>query len=147
VVPSESAFQVLKPDNNLVTTLTGELLNAQGHSFANFNGGALGNTTNYGLIPSVNAPEDADNFIGNNPYVTGTLEIAFNVSGPVTAADLSNVYFLFGAADPPNAIIPGTLMTPEPASVTLLVSGFLAFGGFGLYRRRRGRAPESTPAC
>jgi hypothetical protein len=30
--------------------------------------------------------------------------------------------------------------TPEPATLTLLVSGFLTAGGFGLYRRRRTRA-------
>jgi hypothetical protein len=36
---------------------------------------------------------------------------------------------------------------PEPASITLLVSGFFAIGGFGIYRRRRGRASESNPAC
>ena len=36
---------------------------------------------------------------------------------------------------------------PELASITLLASGFLAFGGFGLYRRRRGRAAESSLAC
>jgi hypothetical protein len=36
--------------------------------------------------------------------------------------------------------------TPEPASITMLVSGFFAAGGFGLYRRRRGRS-ESGTAC
>jgi hypothetical protein len=37
--------------------------------------------------------------------------------------------------------------TPEPTTITLLASGFLAFGGFGLVRRRRrGRATEPTPA-
>jgi hypothetical protein len=34
--------------------------------------------------------------------------------------------------------------TPEPASVTLLVSGFFAIGGFGLVRRRRGTASATT---
>jgi hypothetical protein len=36
--------------------------------------------------------------------------------------------------------------TQEPASITLLVSGFLTAGGFGLVRRRRGSATEPTPA-
>jgi hypothetical protein len=36
--------------------------------------------------------------------------------------------------------------TPEPTSITLLVSGFLTAGGFGLYRRRRGKATEPTSA-
>ncbi len=36
---------------------------------------------------------------------------------------------------------------PEPASITLLASGFLAFGGFGHYRRRLGRVAESSLAC
>jgi hypothetical protein len=35
---------------------------------------------------------------------------------------------------------------PEPASITLLTSGLLAAGGFGLYRQRRG-ASQPTPGC
>jgi hypothetical protein len=35
--------------------------------------------------------------------------------------------------------------TPEPASITLMASSCLAFGGFGLYRRRRGRSIGSRP--
>jgi hypothetical protein len=36
----------------------------------------------------------------------------------------------------------------EPFLGPTLVSGFLAFGGFGLYRRRRhGTTPEAVPAC
>ncbi len=38
------------------------------------------------------------------------------------------------------------LSTPEPATFTLLATGFLAFGGYGLFRRRRG-ATETTPVC
>ena len=37
--------------------------------------------------------------------------------------------------------------TPEPATITMLVSGYFAIGGFGLYRRRRRRASESSPVC
>jgi hypothetical protein len=37
------------------------------------------------------------------------------------------------------------LSTPEPATFTLLATGFLAFGGYGLFRRRRGTT-ETTPA-
>lgn len=36
--------------------------------------------------------------------------------------------------------------TPEPATLTLLASGILAIGGFGLYRRRRKTSGSST-AC
>jgi hypothetical protein len=37
--------------------------------------------------------------------------------------------------------------TPEPATLTMLASGFVAFGGFELNRRRRrGRATELSPA-
>jgi hypothetical protein len=36
--------------------------------------------------------------------------------------------------------------TPEPAPITLLASGFFAIGGFGIYRRRCGRAAEPTQA-
>ena len=50
----------------------------------------------------------------------------------------------------PSNLDPGGFLTPtstpEPASLTLLVSGFFAIGGFGLYRRRRGRASDSSPA-
>jgi hypothetical protein len=48
------------------------------------------------------------------------------------------------AAPPPPGN--GPKSAPEPASITLLVSGFFAAGGFGLYRRRRGAAGSST-AC
>ncbi len=38
------------------------------------------------------------------------------------------------------------LGTPEPATFTLLATGFLTFGGYGLFRRRRA-ATETTPVC
>jgi hypothetical protein len=37
--------------------------------------------------------------------------------------------------------------TPEPASIALLVSGFLGFGGFGLYRRRRGTTERESASA
>ena len=41
---------------------------------------------------------------------------------------------------------PQAAATPEPATTTLLGTGLVAFGGFGLYRRRRGTS-RTTPAC
>jgi hypothetical protein len=38
------------------------------------------------------------------------------------------------------------ITTPAPATFTLLATGFLAFGGYGLFRRRRGTA-ETPPVC
>jgi len=40
-----------------------------------------------------------------------------------------------------------SISTPEPGFLTLLASGFLTAGAFGLYRRPRGKASEATPAC
>jgi len=36
--------------------------------------------------------------------------------------------------------------TPEPATFTLFAIGFLAFGGYGVFQRRRAAA-ETTPVC
>jgi hypothetical protein len=41
--------------------------------------------------------------------------------------------------------VPRGISTPEPTTFTLLASGFLTAGGFGLVRRRRGRASDSSP--
>jgi hypothetical protein len=41
-------------------------------------------------------------------------------------------------------IVPAGSVTPEPATLTLLGTGFFAIGGFGLLRRRRGNAPRSN---
>jgi hypothetical protein len=48
---------------------------------------------------------------------------------------------LFGLSEPIN------VSTPEPASITLLAAGILTAGGFGIVRRRRGRASESNPVA
>lgn len=146
-VPSESAFTPLKADNYAVTSFTDSLLTTGLVSYTSFNGSGIGSGSNYGVIPAVSGPADSDNFIGNNPYTYGTVYIAFSVSGPVTASEISNVNFIFGTADPPNAIIPGGFVenpdvTPEPASCTLLATSFLAFGGIGI--ARRGRASRSN---
>jgi len=71
-----------------------------------------------------------------------------DVAGDVTAYGLFS--FTFGVGNLyVSPLTSGELTpinTPEPASITLLVSGFLTAGGFGLYRRR-GRASESSPAA
>jgi hypothetical protein len=38
------------------------------------------------------------------------------------------------------------ISTPEPATFTLLATGLVACGGYGLFRRRR-KAPETPPVC
>jgi hypothetical protein len=140
-VPSESAFTPLKADNYAVTSFTDSLLTTGLVSYTSFNGSGIGSGSNYGVIPAVSGPAASDNFIGNNPYTYGTVYIAFSVSGAVTASDISNVYFVFGTADPPNAIVSSTvdnsIVTPEPASVTLLASCLFSCGGLGIARRRR----------
>jgi hypothetical protein len=75
------------------------------------------------------------------PYqvtITSTPNIGGGV-GTRTMLESGTFDWQFSANDP-------NLATPEPASITLLASGFLAAGGFGVIRRRRGRAPESSPA-
>lgn len=67
--------------------------------------------------------------------------LLFSDSGPTFALNLPpatpNDPWLIATASP----------TPEPTTITMLVSGFLAIGGFGLFRRRRRGASESTPQC
>jgi hypothetical protein len=140
-VPSESQFTPLKADNYAVTSFTDSLLTTGLKSYTSFNGAGIGSGSNYGVIPAVSGPAASDNFIGNNPYTYGTIYIAFNVSGPVTASEISNVNFVFGTADPPNAIIPGTDITPfiapQPGFFTLLASCFVVCGGIRFVRRGR----------
>jgi hypothetical protein len=141
VVPSETEYQLLSNahDNALVTSFTDDLLNTSGHSFTSFTGAGLGSGTNYGVIPQVSGPVNADNFSGNNPYTWGMVEIKMAVSGPVTAADISGINFIFGAADTagvgPNAIVPGSPV-PLPSvapTCAVLLSGV---AGFGFFRKR-----------
>jgi hypothetical protein len=47
-----------------------------------------------------------------------------------------NAFALYGLSSPIDAPRPPA-PSPEPTTITLLASGFLGFGGFGLYRRRR----------
>jgi hypothetical protein len=74
-------------------------------------------------------------FLGAIETIPGVYITGFSVAtenGPGWAAGLTNVEL--GVA------------TPEPASITLLVLGCFAFGGFSLYRRHR-RAAGSSTAC
>jgi hypothetical protein len=141
-VPSESAFTPLKADNYAVTSFTDSLLTTGLKSYTSFSGTGIGSGSNYGVVPAVSGPAASDNFIGNNPYTYGTIYIAFDVSAAVTASDLSSVYFVFGTADPPNAIVAASsvnpfISSPEPGSLTLLASCFAVCGLGGL---RRGMA-------
>jgi hypothetical protein len=84
-------------------------------------------------------------------FVAGTTSpqsSVFNLAGPIPSESLLTTStsptdhpFVEG---PPT--FSGPTRTPEPASITLLVSGFLTASGFGIYRRRRGRATELSPA-
>ncbi len=125
--PAEFTLLSGANDNVAVTSLTDELLTTGG-SFKSFAGSSLDNLTNYGVIPAVTGPAVADNFIGFNRYTYGTVYLALNVTGgAVTAGDLSGINFIFGDSDPPNAIVPGTVV-PEPATMFLGGLGLIVFG-------------------
>jgi hypothetical protein len=87
-----------------------------------------------------------------DPYILGPGEFFLSVAGitsstVLSASNFSNVSVGFGTGPDTTPFISTTtpnIVTPEPASVTLLASSFFAFGGLGLARRRRTRA-ESTP--
>src|SRR5580704_12312540 len=78
----------------------------------------------------------------NNAGSPDAASLSFNISNgslfDITAGD-NNVYgpmtFTFEPQGSP---------TPEPASLTLLGTGLLAFGGFGLSRRRRASGPSAA---
>jgi len=133
--PAEFTLLSAAGDNVAVTSLTDELTTTGGKSFKSFAGSSLDNTTAYGVIPTVSGPAASGNFIGNNPYTYGTVNLAFAVSGPVTASDISGINFIFGASDPPNAIVPGSpVPLPSAASSGLVLLG--GMGGFRLLRKK-----------
>jgi hypothetical protein len=77
-------------------------------------------------------------FSSYNRSPTGLQRIA-NVPNSPTGVN-------WGFGELPTQFEVSAQQVPEPATITLLTSGFFAFGGFGLVRRRRG-ASESSPAC
>jgi hypothetical protein len=89
-----------------------------------------------------------------DPYILGPGEFFLSVAGVtsdtmLSASNFSNVTIGFGTGPDTTPFISTTtpdIVTPEPASATLLASSFFAFGGLGLVRRRRGTA-KSTQAC
>jgi hypothetical protein len=76
-------------------------------------------------------------FDGTFTTAGGSVNLAFDLTGSGSGqAGISFDDFFVNPLQP----------VPEPASLTLLASSFLAFGGFDLYRRRRGTT-GSSPAC
>jgi hypothetical protein len=82
----------------------------------------------------------------NGLYLAGTVEDNFDTFSQTFSTSVGQSYtynFLFyNAPSPfnqPSELVVSVqaVSTPEPASIMLLVSGCLGFGGFGLYRRRR----------
>jgi hypothetical protein len=71
------------------------------------------------------------NLIGFDGGPLGTSTYEYGYDGPPDFTP--EVFFSSGSLTP----------TPEPTTITLLVSGFIAFGGYGLYQRRRGRSTAS----
>jgi hypothetical protein len=59
---------------------------------------------------------------------------SFWVSSPTGPASGDNEYLLYGFS---NVLTVPNTVTPEPATITLLGTGLLAFGAFHLRRRRK----------
>jgi hypothetical protein len=82
-------------------------------------------------LPRIDFTIPVTNLIGYNGGLLGTSTYEYGYSGPPDYTP--EVLFSSGSLTP----------TPEPTTITLLVSGFIAFGGYGLYQRRRGRSTAS----
>jgi hypothetical protein len=80
-----------------------------------------------GVIPLIN---DTQKDVAGDVTAYGVFDFTFGVG------NLSEYSLVSGELDP---------VTPEPATLTLLFSGCLSFGGFRLCRKRP-KAAESTPA-
>jgi hypothetical protein len=89
------------------------------------------------------------NFLGADYYWTGTppwgITLNLDPNGPSALLSyLSPPPTNQTDIGAPVQFVPAPSPTPEPASIPLLVSGFLTAGGFGLVRRRR-RAVIQSP--
>jgi hypothetical protein len=136
--------------------------------------GVTGNTPDNGSVAATSViitsyPAAVGN-IGTTPIDTTTWSnqagsLFTVVSGSLTVADFSagynsplDVALSFDVSDGSLQNFPYTQVygpisftfeppgspTPEPASLTLLGTGLLAFGGFGRYRRRRASGPSTA---
>lgn|ERR1700722_716554 len=118
-------------------------------------GTATGNPI-YMILPSTgySGPSNSLDDGHFDPYILGPGEFFLSVAGvtsgtTLTAANFSGVTVGFGTGPDTTPFITTTtpdIVTPEPASATLLSSSFFVLGGLGLVRRRRGTV-ESTPTC
>jgi hypothetical protein len=94
-------------------------------------------------IPATQVMAD---FVPPSSFPAGTTqyEILFTTSGTLYAlsAPIDDTPL---PGPSPGPVGGGRGGTPEPATLTLLVSGFLAIGGFGIVRRRRGTAAKIGP--
>jgi hypothetical protein len=118
-------------------------------------GTATGNPT-YMILPATgySGPSKSLDDGHFDPYILGPGEFFLSVAGVTSSTVLSasnfrNVTLGFGTGPDTTPFITTTtpnIVTPEPASVTILASSLFAFGGLGLVRRRRG-TPRTTPTC
>jgi hypothetical protein len=107
-----------------------------------------------GVLDQTIVTTGTDQFGDVGQYPLGTAG-GYNMGADyLGTATQSNAYWLFvdvqGTFNPRFPIYalsnPIPLSSPEPASLSLLASGFLAFGGFRFARRRR-RTAARTPTC
>jgi hypothetical protein len=83
-----------------------------------------------GAIPLINS---SDEDVAGDSTAYGLFNFTFGIGNEYVS------YLTSGELDPIN--------TPEPATLTMLASGLVAFGGFVVSRRRHGSATESSPLC
>jgi hypothetical protein len=136
----QDSFQVFNTYvlSTMTQTIPIQIDGDDGHSlFVNgsfVTGGGFAVIANYSLSLTANIPVELTLVDYNGP---GGWNVGIWQTQPVYQAPFDNT-------------IPGieinandVFSTPEPTSITLLLSGFLAIGGFRLVRRRRRKASES----